>query len=65
MIKHADGFLITLLNGRKMFIEENRYEEDAEGNVVFQGNHAFEVALIQKGPGQYYYDGSGRTQKQI
>jgi len=48
-----------------MFIEENRYEEDAEGNVVFQGNHAFEVALIQKGPGQYYYDGSGRTQKQI
>ena len=52
MIQHADGYLITLLSGRKLFIETNHYEEDAEGNIIFQGNHAFEVALIQKESGR-------------
>lgn len=51
MINEADGFLITLLSGRKFFIDNNHYHEDAYGNITFKGNHAIEIALIQKGPG--------------
>ena len=51
MIQEADGFLITLLSGCKLFVENKHYLEDADGNITFKGNHAIEIALIQRKPG--------------
>jgi len=51
LIQEADGFLITLLSGRKLFVENKHYQEDVDGNITFKGNHAIEIALIKKGQG--------------